>query len=99
LYDTDPFYKDGYYGDSAKLNLQFELMQQYSDNQEVMKNIMNMSTNIPWYKCWHKDATKIYNGLSQIEKDYPTFFPNELLELIDGLLTIVQTQTNIVSVS
>ena len=27
LYDTNPFYKDGYYGDSAKWDLQMNLMQ------------------------------------------------------------------------
>ena len=98
LYDTNPFYKDGYYGDPTKLNLQFNLMQQCSDNPEEMEKIMSMSTSLPWYQCWHKEATKFYNGLSQVEKDFPTFFPNELLELIDSLLTNAKTQTNIVNI-
>ena len=58
---------------------------------------MNISTSLPWYQCWNIEATKAYNGLSQIEKDFPTFFPNELLEQIDNLLAIVQLQTNIVN--
>lgn len=71
-------------------------MQQYSDNPEQMKKIMNMSTSLPWYQCWNIEAKKIYDGLSQVEKDFPTFFSNELLEKIDELLSLVQVQTNIV---
>lgn len=97
VYDTDPFYKDGYYGDSAKWDLQMNLMQQHSDDPEAMKSIMEMSTSLPWYQCWNIEATKIYNGLSQVERDFPTFFPNELLEQIDNLLSLVQAQTNIVN--
>ena len=97
LYDTNPFYKDGYYGDSAKWDLQMNLMQQHSDDPEAMKKIMEMSTSLPWYQCWNIEATKIYNGLSQVERDFPTFFPNELLEQIDNLLSLVQAQTNIVN--
>ena len=97
LYDTNPFYKDGYYGDSAKFDFQMNLMQQYSDNPQEMEKIMNMSTSLPWYQCWNIEATKVYNGLLQIEKDFPTFFPNELLEQIDNLLAIAQLQTNIVN--
>ena len=97
LYDTNPFYKDGYYGDSAKWDLKMNLMQHHSDNPEAMGKIMNMSTSLPWYQCWNIEATKIYNGLSQVEKDFPTFFPDELLEQIDNLLSLVQAQTNIVN--
>ena len=57
-----------------------------------------MSDSLPWYQCWNIDASKFYNGLSQVEKDYPTFFPNELLEEIDDLLNILQMHTNIVKV-
>lgn len=73
------------------------LMQQHSDDPKAMKKIMEMSTSLPWYQCWNIEATKIYNGLSQVERDFPTFFPNELLEQIDNLLSLVQAQTNIVN--
>ena len=97
LIDTNPFYKDGYLGDPTKIDWQMTMMQQYSNNPEAMEKIMHVSTSLAWYQCWNIDATKFYNGLSQIEKDFPTFFPNDLLEQIDSLLAIVQTQTNIVN--
>ena len=97
VYDTEPFYKDGYYGDSVKWDLHMNFMQQHSDDPDAMKSTMEMSTSLPWYHCWNIEATKIYNGLSQVEKDFPTFIPNDLLEQIDNLLSLVQTQTNIVS--
>ena len=97
LYDTNPFYKDGYYEDFTKVDIQINLMQQYSNNPQKMDEIMNTSTSLPWYQCWNIEATKAYKGLSQIEKDFPTFFPNELLVQIDNLLAIVQLQTNIVN--
>lgn len=97
LYDTNPFYKDGYYGDSIKWNLQTNLMYEYSNDPQKIEKIMKMSISLPWYQCWNIEATKVYNGISQIEKDFPTFFPNDLLEQIDKLLAIVQLQTNMVN--
>ena len=47
---------------------------------------------MPWYKCWCKDGTEFYNNISQIERDYISLFPNELLELLDRLLDIVGAQ-------
>lgn len=98
LFDTNPFYKDGYIGDSPKMIQKINLMQQHSEDPEALKEIMKMSDSLPWYQCWNIDALKFYNGLSQVEKDYPTFFPNELLEEIDDLLDILQMHTNIVKV-
>lgn len=95
LYDASPFYKAGYKGDKSKVFLQFKLMRN-SNNPDEMEKIWNINTNLPWYKCWHSEAKKFYDGLSQIVKDFPTFFPNELLDDIDKLLDIALTQTNIV---
>ena len=57
---------------------------------------MNMSTSLPWYKCREIDAEKFYNGVSHLERDFLAFFSNELLELIDELLNIANSQKNIV---
>lgn len=92
IYNTNPFYKDGYYGDSTKLSLQMTLMNVNSNDPEAMEQIMKMSTNLLWYKCWCKDGTEFYNNISQIERDYISLFPNELLELLDRLLDIVGAQ-------
>ena len=92
IYNTNPFYKDGYYGDSAKFKLQMTLMDANSGNPQAMEQIMKMSTSLPWYKCWCKDGTEFYNNISQIERDYITLFPNELLEPLDKLLDIVGAQ-------
>lgn len=92
IYNTNPFYKDGYYGDSTKLKLQMNLMDANSSDPQAMEQIMKMSTNLPWYKCWCKDGTEFYNNISQIERDYISLFPNGLLELLDRLLDIVGAQ-------
>lgn len=92
IYSTNPFYKDGYYGDSAKLKLQMTLMDSNANNPQAMEQIMKMSTSLPWYKCWCKDGTEFFNNISQIERDYITLFPNELLETLDKLLDIVGAQ-------
>lgn len=92
VYNTNPFYKDGCYGDPAKFKLQMTLMKANSDDQQAMDQIMKMSTSLPWYKCWCKDGTEFYNNMSQIERDYISLFPNELLELLDRLLDIVGAQ-------
>ena len=44
------------------------------------------------YKCWCKDGTEFYNNILQIERDYITLFPSELVESIDKLLNIVGAQ-------
>ena len=68
------------------------LMDANSNDPQAMEQIMKMSTNLPWYKCWCKDGTEFYNNILQIERDYISFFPNELLELLDKLLDIVGGQ-------
>lgn len=78
--------------DSAKLRLQMILLDANSGNPQAIEQIMNMSTNLPWYKCWCKDGTEFYNNMSQIERDYISLFPNKLLELLDRLLYIVEAQ-------
>ena len=92
IYNTNPFYKDGYYGDSTKLKLQMTLMDANSGDPHALEQIKKMSINLPWYKCWCKDGTEFYNNISQIERDYISLFPNELLELLDRLLDIVGAQ-------
>ena len=92
--NTNPFYKDGYYVDPVKVNMQFHLMNENGNNPDKANEIMEMSTSLPWYKCWCKDGTEFYNDMSQIEKDYNTFFPNELLEYINELLNIANSQKN-----
>ena len=92
IYNTDPFYKDGYYVDPIKLEAQIALMNTPSNTPQVMEQITKMSTNLPWYKCWYKDGTEFYNNILQIERDYAFLFPNELLELLDRLLNIVGAQ-------
>lgn len=94
LYDTNPFYKNGYMDDRSRTFLQLSLIRK-SNNPDEMEKIWNMNTSLPWYKCWNIEAKKFYDGLSQIEKDFPTFFPNELLDNIDKLLNIALIQTNI----
>lgn len=68
------------------------LMDANSSDPQAMEQIMKMSTNLPWYKCWCKDGTEFYNNISQIERDYISLFPNGLLELLDRLLDIVGAQ-------
>lgn len=94
---TDPFYKDGYYGDPAKYKAQMALLEQHSGDAKVLEQVMKMSTSFPWYTCWEIEGSKFYDGVSQIEKDFPTFFANELLEMIDELLVLVQPQKNLVN--
>ena len=94
---TNPFYKDGYYGDPAKHKTQLALLNQHSGDTKELEQIMNMSTSFPWYTCWEIEGSKFYDGVSQIEKDFPTFFANELLEMIDKLLVIIQPQKNLVN--
>ena len=93
----NPFYKDGYYGDPAKNKKKMDLMRQHSNNPNAMKYIMNMSTSLPWYTCWEIEGEKFYDNLSQIEKDFPTFFTNEMLEMFDEILGIVMPQKNLVN--
>lgn len=92
IYNTNPFYKDGCYGDPIKFASQMALMNANSNNPQVMEQIAKTSTQLPWYKCWCKDGTEFYNTISQLERDYAFLFPNELLELLDRLLNIVEPQ-------
>jgi hypothetical protein len=96
LYDTNPFYKNGYKGDESKMNLLLNMMQYSSNLDENEMEKMWKDANLPWYICWNIEAKEFYDGLSQIEKDFPTFFPNELLDKIDKLLDIALMQTHIV---
>ena len=93
---TNPFYKDGCYGDPIKSNAQMALMRENANNPKRLDQIMKMSTSLPWYKCWGIEGVKFYNTISQIEKDFPTFFPNELLEKIEELLITVEPQKNMI---
>lgn len=89
---TNPFYKDGCFGDPIKAKAQMSLMMENTNNQKQLEQIMKMSTNLPWYKCWGIEGTKFYDAISQIEKDFPTFFPGELLEKMEELLVVVKPQ-------
>lgn len=92
IYNTNPFYKDGYYKDFTKMKMQMILANANSSDPHAAEQIMKMSTSLPWYKCWCKDGTEFYNDMLQIERDYISLFPNELLELLDELLDIVGVQ-------
>ena len=92
IYNTDPFYKDGYYGDYTKVKLQMTMMKDNLNDDQGMEKIMNMNTSLPWYKCWCKDGTEFYNKMSQIERDYISLFPSELLKSLDKLLDIIEAQ-------
>lgn len=94
---TNPFYKDGCYGDPIKFNKQMILMRDNSNDPQILEEIMKTSTSLPWYKCWGIEGTKFYDNISQIEKDFPTFFPNELLEKIEKLLNDVAPQKNMIN--
>ena len=97
LKSENPFYKDGYYGDPSKYKKQIALMEQHANNNEVIDEVLQMSTNLPWYVCWEIEGAKFYDGISQIEKDFPTFFTNDLLEIFDKLLEKVYPQKNMVN--
>lgn len=97
LYKTNPFYKDGCYGDSTKIQAQLARMEANANNPEALKEIMKMNTGVPWYKCWEIEGKKFYEGVLQIERDFPTFFPNELLEKVEHLLKIVAPQRNLIN--
>lgn len=94
---ANPFYKDGYYGDPQKNKNKIDLIRQHSNNPNAIKQIMNMSTSLPWYVCWEIEGEKFYDNISQIERDFPTFFTNELLELFEELLATVLPQKNLVN--
>ena len=85
--EANPFYKGGFYADAGKTQMQMKLMMSNPNNPE---DIMNMDTSIPWYKCWCYDSTVFYNGIEEIEKIFPSFFSNELLESIEQLLELVK---------
>ncbi len=95
LNKANPFYKDGCYVDSMKFQVQLARIKDNANNPEALKEIMKMNTNLPWYKCWEIEGKKFYEGVLQIERDFPTFFPNELLEKVEHLLKIVAPQTNL----
>lgn len=97
LHKTNPFYKDGCYSDSMKAQAQLALMKANANNPEALEEIMRMSTGLPWYTCWEIEGKKFYDGVLQIERDFPTFFPNELLEKVERLLKIVAPQMNLVN--
>ena len=97
LQKESPFYKDGCYGDSSKLQAQMTLMRANANNPTKLDEIMKMSTSLPWYMCWEIEGKKFYEGVLQIERDFPTFFPNELLEKVESLLKIVAPQMNLVN--
>lgn len=92
---SDPFYKDGYYGDINKTINQAKLLKKHSSDPQTVEKIMKMSTSIPWYKCLEIEGTDFYNKVLQIERDFPTFFPNELLEKFEQILPLVEPQTRI----
>ena len=92
--NTNPFYKDGYYIDNAKYCMQRQLLEECGDDEETLNKIRNMNISMSWYQCWCEDGTEFYNDMSQIEKDYITLFPNELLENVNELLNIVMRQKN-----
>ncbi|MBR2895461.1 MAG: hypothetical protein IKC03_07370 [Oscillospiraceae bacterium] len=96
LQKENPFYKDGYYGDSSKLQAQMALMRANANNPSALDEIMKMSTSLPWYMCWEIEGKKFHDGILQVERDFPTFFPNELLEKVDTLLKKVAPQMNLV---
>ena len=51
LHKTNPFYKDGCYGDSMKAQAQLALMKANANNPDALEKIMKMSTGLPWYTC------------------------------------------------
>lgn len=97
LNKANPFYKDGCYSDSTKIQAQLARMEANANNPEALKEIMKMNTGVPWYKCWEIEGKKFYEGVLQIERDFPTFFPNELLEKVEHLLKIVAPQRNLIN--
>lgn len=97
LNKANPFYKDGCYSDSMKIQAQLARMEANANNPEALKEIMKMNTGVPWYKCWEIEGKKFYEGVLQIERDFPTFFPNELLEKVEHLLKIVAPQRNLIN--
>lgn len=97
LNKANPFYKDGCYVDSMKFQVQLARIKDNANNPEALKEIMKMNTNLPWYKCWEIEGKKFYDGVLQIERDFPTFFPNELLEKVEHLLKIVDPQRNLIN--
>lgn len=97
LNKANPFYKDGCYSDSTKIQAQLARMEANANNPEALKEIMKMNTGVPWYKCWGIEGKKFYEGVLQIERDFPTFFPNELLEKVEHLLKIVAPQRNLIN--
>ena len=97
LKEEEPFYKPGNYVDSKKAKMQMTLMQQCNNDSGAIEQIMQMDIGIPWYACWEIEGKAFYDELSQIEKDYSTFFTNELLDLVDKLLLCVAPQINMTS--
>lgn len=97
LNKANPFYKDGCYVDSMKFQVQLARIKANANNPEALKEIMKMNTGVPWYKCWEIEGKKFYEGVLQIERDFPTFFPNELLEKVEHLLKIVAPQRNLIN--
>lgn len=97
LNKANPFYKDGCYVDSMIFQVQLARIKDNANNPEAPKEIMKMNTNLPWYKCWEIEGKKFYDGVLQIERDFPTFFPNELLEKVEHLLKIVAPQRNLIN--
>lgn len=93
---TNPFYKSGCFLDIDVTKKLFDLLILHPENSEEIDKIMNEKTNLPWYKCWSKEGTEFYNSILQIERDFPTFFPNDLLEIIETLLNIIEPQKNMV---
>ncbi|MBQ8604999.1 MAG: hypothetical protein IJ410_09195 [Oscillospiraceae bacterium] len=87
IMETAPFYKGGFYADAVKTQMQMKLMMSNPDNPQ---EIINMDTSIPWYKCWCYDSTVFYDGIEEIEKVFPDFIPNDLLENIEQLLELVK---------
>lgn len=90
LKNAEPFYKDGYYGDPIKLKAQLALMA----SGQVDPGVREMSTSLPWYQCWHIEGTAFYDSIVQIEKDFLSFFPNDLLAIFEELLQLVLSQKN-----